>query len=282
MGLTVRGEAKGVRVELDRPKRQPPKRVVLHLPKSRPLLNKLDGVEVVTRSDQTKRWDFPTVVRLYEETRPKPKPIEGLVRMPLATPLKPDQCTLLDLKPLANTDPFTAPFGVPMPKGARLLFTGMPVGVRSVGGVPFEIIDPAKNQGKGFIVLHSPRAPKTIPWPRQAEIQVGQKGKRLFFLGNVHGWGSTDPGAGEWDAVAEHVIHYADGKTQTAPVITGRTAEDWTLEPTATEAWCGLRGKPWHLNVVGVELRPVRVEKIVFRDMGTAAAPVLVAITLER
>jgi hypothetical protein len=303
MNMTVRGEATGVRIELDKPKRNPPKVILLYLPKSRPLLNQLDGVRVLTRSDQKKRWDFPTVVRLYQETRPKPRPIPGLVKLPLEPALKKAQCQLLDLTPLANTDPFTAPFGVPMPKGARLLFTGMPVGERVVGGVPFHIVDPAKNQGRGFIVLHSPRAPKKVPgtfsrnglkgasqkrflepfsWPRQVTIPVKQKGKRLFFLGNVHGWGVDDPGTGKWGAVAEYVIHYADGKTQAVPIITGRTAEDWTLAPEATDVFCGLRGEPWHLNVLGVTVRPVQIERIVFRDLGTRAAPLLVAVTLEK
>ncbi|HOW72935.1 MAG TPA: hypothetical protein PKY77_20230 [Phycisphaerae bacterium] len=64
---------------------------------------------------------------------------------------------MLDVSALANTDPFTAPFGVQNP--GKFLFTGMPVGVQIVGGVPFQIVDPAKNEGRGFIVLHSDKAP---------------------------------------------------------------------------------------------------------------------------
>jgi len=149
--------------------------------------------------------------------------------------------------------------------------------------VPFRIIDPKQNAGRGFIVLHSPKAPSDRKWPHHAEIPVKQTGKRLFFLGNVHGWGSRDEGTHEWGAVAEYVIHYADGQTQTVPLITGRTIEDWTVENReVTEAAWGLEGNPWHLNVLGVELRPVQVEKIVFRDLGTVAAPLLAAVTLEK
>ncbi|MFW6161748.1 MAG: hypothetical protein ACODAJ_03210 [Planctomycetota bacterium] len=281
MGMTVTGEAEGVRVELDRPTRQPPRRITLTLPESRPLLDPLHGVEVVIRPDQAKRWDFPTVVKLYEETRWKPKPIEGLVELPLAKPIPSERCRLLDLAKLANTDPFTAPFGVPQPRGSRYLFTGLPVGDRVVGGVPFRILNPEKNEGAGLLVLHSPKAPQDIEWPKQVEIPVGRQGRRLFFLGNVHGWGVNDAGAGEWGAVAEYVIHYADGATQTVPLITGRTAEDWTRPPEATDVHCGLRGKTWHLNVLGAALRPGVIEKIVFRDLGTPAAPVLVAVTLQ-
>ncbi|HUT32273.1 MAG TPA: hypothetical protein VNE39_02230 [Planctomycetota bacterium] len=280
MSLTVAGKANGVELSLDPPKRNPPKRIVLHLPKSRPLLNKAEGVEVVARADQSKRWDFPTVVKLYQETKPQVKPIPGLVKLPLAEKLKPEQCLSLDLSKLANTDPFAAPFGVPNP--GKFLFTGLRVGEQAIGGVPFQLIDPGKNQGKGLVVLHSPRAPANIPWPKQVEIPVKQQGKRLFFLGNVTGWQPDDEGAGDWGAVAEYVVHYADGQTQTVPLISGRTADDWASPPVATEAHCGLKGEPWHLNVLGVPLRPVAVEKIIFRDLGTPAAPLLAAVTLER
>ena len=67
MNLTVRGKARGVEVKLQPPKRNPPKRIVLRLPKSRPLAGSLKGVEVVQRADQKKRWDLPTVLALYKE-----------------------------------------------------------------------------------------------------------------------------------------------------------------------------------------------------------------------
>jgi hypothetical protein len=72
MGLTIRGTPEGVKVTFDRPRRQAPKRVVLHLPKSRPLIGSLDGVDVIVRPQQKKRWDFPTVVSLYKGMQPKP------------------------------------------------------------------------------------------------------------------------------------------------------------------------------------------------------------------
>jgi len=67
MNLSVRGTAKGVEVELQPPKRDPPKRIVLSLPMSRLLVGSLDGVEVVQRADQRERWDLPAVLALQEE-----------------------------------------------------------------------------------------------------------------------------------------------------------------------------------------------------------------------
>ena len=76
---------------------------------------------------------------------------------------------------------FTAgnPFGVANP--GKFLFTGLAVGVQTVGGVPFRIIDPARNEGRAFVVLHSPQAPANREWPHRVEIPVNGQGERLFF-----------------------------------------------------------------------------------------------------
>jgi hypothetical protein len=281
MSLRIKGTADGVKIEFSPPKRSPPKRIVLHLPESRRPAGTAAGVEVAMRAPQKKHWDFAAVVQLYSANAPALfQPIPGLVELPLDSPLAAQSCQVLDLKPLANTDPFTAPFGVPKP--GKLLFTGMPVGRQVLGGVPLEIIDPAKNNGLGLVVLHSPRAPKGRTWPTQVEIPVRAQGRRVFFLGNIHGWASDDPGTGPSGAVAEYVICYADGQKQTVPLVTGRTIDEWTASPSVSDAFVALSGSPWHLNLVGATLRPVTVEKIIFRDLGTPAAPVLAAVTLEK
>ena len=69
MGMLVRGNGQGVEVRLDRPNRNPPKRIVLHLPASRPLAGSIEGVDVAIRSNQQRRWDYPTVVSLYKKSR---------------------------------------------------------------------------------------------------------------------------------------------------------------------------------------------------------------------
>jgi len=278
MSLLVRGTAQGLKVDLDPPRQPKPPRIVLHLPKSTRLLAGPGGVTVTLRADQSRRWDFPTVVALYQQQAALPtRPIPGLVALPVAAPLSPQQCVLLDLAPLANTDPFNAPFGVVRP--GQYLFTGLPVGDQVIAGIPFRILDPAKNQGRGLVVLQGTGA--SGAFPREVELPVKAQGKRLFVLGNVHGWLPDDEGAGDWGAVAEYVIHYADGQTQTMPLISHRTADDWASAPDATDAVIGLKGERWHLNVLGVTLRDVPVEKVVFRDLGTPAAPVMVAVTLE-
>jgi len=67
MSLRVTGTKKGVQVKLDPPRRQSPKRIFLYLPRSRPLVESVQGVEIIVRSDQKNYWDFPAVVRLYRQ-----------------------------------------------------------------------------------------------------------------------------------------------------------------------------------------------------------------------
>ena len=281
MNLLVRGTAGGIEIRLDPPRRDPPRRMVLHLPRSHPLVGPRENLEVVLRPDQKEHWDFAAVVQRYQDQYPaRVKPIPNLVSLPLASALAAEKCRMLDLSGVANTDPFTAPFGVVRP--GKFLWTGLPLGRQTVGGVPFDILAPARNQGRALVVLHSPRAPKDRTWPKEVVIPVNDKGQRLFLLGNVHGWDPSDAGTGPWGAVAEYRIEYADGQVQTLPLITGRTIDDWASGPEATEVFLGPRGDPWHLNLLGVTLRPVPISRIVFRGLGTQAAPVLVAATLER
>jgi hypothetical protein len=67
LNLRIAGTATGVRVKRDPLWRQPPTRIVLYLPESRPLVEPAEGLDVVLRPDQQQRWDFPTVVRLYRD-----------------------------------------------------------------------------------------------------------------------------------------------------------------------------------------------------------------------
>ena len=279
LAMQVRGTAQGVEVQLELPRRSPPRRVVLHLPSSRPLRGELANVEVRLRPPQKRRWDFATVVQLYEPMQPQPFP--GLLPLPPEEPPQEDRCTLLDLRTMANTDPLTAPFAVPRP--GRLVFAGLPTGRQVVAGVPFDIIDPARNQGRGFVVLQGGDIQGAASrFPQEIALPVNQRGKRVFFLGNVVGWSRGDIGTGDPPAVAEYVIHYEDGGQQRIPLILGRTCDDWVGAGNAEEVYVGMSGDPWHLNVIAAPLRAAAVTKIVFRDLGTASAPVLVAVTVEQ
>lgn len=74
MSLKIHGTAKGVEVKIDPPRRQPPKRIVLHLPNSRPSTKTPKGLVVEYRPDQLRHWDFSTVVETLQNL-PTPVPL---------------------------------------------------------------------------------------------------------------------------------------------------------------------------------------------------------------
>ena len=59
LNLTVRGTNQGVEVKFDPPKRNPPRKIVLTLPKSRPLVGTLAGVQLAERADGTQTVTVP-------------------------------------------------------------------------------------------------------------------------------------------------------------------------------------------------------------------------------
>ncbi len=81
--FVARGTDRGVEVDIVKPARTSPKRIVLYLPKSRPLVKAIEGVDVVVRENQKEKWDYPKVVSLYRrEKDPKsaePAPYEAFV-----------------------------------------------------------------------------------------------------------------------------------------------------------------------------------------------------------
>ncbi|MCY2924710.1 MAG: chitobiase/beta-hexosaminidase C-terminal domain-containing protein, partial [Planctomycetota bacterium] len=83
VSLVVRGTSGGVEVDVVRPARTAPKRIVLHLPKSRPLVRPIEGVDVVVREDQKEKWDYAKVVSLFRQEKdpksPEPRPYEQAV-----------------------------------------------------------------------------------------------------------------------------------------------------------------------------------------------------------
>ncbi len=222
---------------------------------------------------------FASRVAAYlNEAGPALRPIPGVVATPSPEELGDDRCVPLDLSRAATTNSLTAPFKVPNP--GELVFAGLSPGDLTVCGVPMRILDPARNDDKNLVVLHGAGACEILP--REVEVPVGKAGRYICVLGNVTGWAPDDPGTGPWGAVAEYEIRYADGRVQTVPLITGRTADEWTGPASAVDVEVALRGRPWHLNLLTVALQPGLVRSVVFRDRGTPASPVVAAMTLIR
>ena len=82
----------------------------------------------------------------------------------------------------------------------------MPMGLLSLYGVPFRVIDPATNGGCSCVILRAGLGPGTRTdrdeYPRSVSISVGHRTNAFYFLLGV-GWGIEGP-------VATLTVHYAD------------------------------------------------------------------------
>ncbi len=156
----------------------------------------------------------------------------------------------------------------------------MPNGLLEMEGTPFWIA-PARLDVPAAVILGGSAICRAFP-KRVDNIEINSNLTALNFL---HGCAfASDRGAN----VAEYVVHYEDGKTQTIELVYSYNIYAWDDQSTAMSygfAWrtCAQDGR-----LVGVsELRwvnprpDVKVTSIDFVSKGTEASPFLLAITLE-
>jgi len=117
-------------------------------------------------------------------------------------------------------------------------------------GVPFDIIDAGKNNGKSFLMVGGslfggPSRRNCFPY--QADIAVKDKYTTLNFL---HGaaWAAQEPVVFSWAVVFSYIIRYNDGCNVEIPIILNKNITNWTrvidwgnpyILPGAELAWTG-------------------------------------------
>jgi WD40 repeat protein/tetratricopeptide (TPR) repeat protein len=156
-------------------------------------------------------------------------------------------------------------------------------GLHTLAGVTFD--------ARGRVDLHNRRWKLDLP-QQVAGIRIGQECSALHFLHAAH-YAENEPAR----ALAEYVIHYADGTTEIAPAIHGRDIaqhehdDAWNPPSPLTKAWTGKRD--WHsgkrqprsaslYKMIWRNPHPgKRVESLDFRLVPPSASPFLVAITAE-
>jgi len=161
-------------------------------------------------------------------------------------------------------------------------FYGMPFGaVAELGGVPFRLVDPERNEGRGALVLDK---------DQRVTIPVGMTAKRIHFLGHVHHHANFDTLDDLSDVeVARYVVHYDDGTRDEVPLKNLTHCEDVLGTPTAREVRAvrprrcyGQASDSPHVNAFTFSPQPKKIDRIEFVDSGRGANPALVAVTIER
>ena len=86
-------------------------------------------------------------------------------------------------------------------------------GLRSIHGVPFQVIEESRNGGRSVVTFRSPHTRSTggKELPAAINIPVGGRVKALYFL---HGCASARP-----VPFAEYTMHFKTGKKAMVPLI---------------------------------------------------------------
>ena len=157
-------------------------------------------------------------------------------------------------------------------------FREFPVDKQVFGGVPFSIVDPAKNNGKSCLVLGG--LPKKH-LPKEITIPVNQRSVAIYFL-QTCGWGDRN------ERIAEYRIVYDDGSETVVPLVYGRDITGWwSPKNTANSvvAWQGKCAKhaPIGINIFGWNNpNPQKIiRSIKFTSAWAKAVPIMAGITLS-
>lgn len=161
-------------------------------------------------------------------------------------------------------------------------------GTLEVAGVPFELLDPARNPGgRNALVLRGGLHKQwqcNTDMPQRVEIPVGAALERVHVLGGIAGWGfpyvsDTIP-ALRWTWV------YAGGATEEHILRNGVEFADWIrhVDVPGSEFAPGLlKARSWG-QVRQFHVQPERpevVDRIILESFGNDLAPTVLALTAE-
>ena len=160
----------------------------------------------------------------------------------------------------------------------------LPNSVQVFAEAAFDVRGLIQLAGKGAIAETGRDFPQAVEG-----IKVNYKGRKLHFL---HG---TAWGAEEGEKIGEYVLHYANGQTQSIPIVYQRNVTDWWIQdgnPIPTDADIAWTGENEASHKLGYTIQlykytannPFPNEEITtidFVSAMTASAPFLIALTIE-
>jgi hypothetical protein len=148
----------------------------------------------------------------------------------------------------------------------------LPPGEWLANGVPFKVIDAARNGGKGCLILSGGMHESSKALPAKASIAVG--GKRLQKLHFLH---TTTWGNGRGIGF-KYVLTYSDGFVEEIPVVLRESIRDWWSAddlPKGKVAWIGP-------NEVREKVRVYQLEHQITHPKGAQAVLDTIEVVSEK
>jgi len=154
----------------------------------------------------------------------------------------------------------------------------IPAGEQTFRGVPFDIVDPAKNGGRACIVLRGGHGRQDFA--NSASFDVGRKAGVLYFL-HACAWAGR-----KGTQIGEYVVRYTDGKTLRVPLRVGREIFDWWTPADTDECAIGWQGTNAESSNIALGIFPWRnprpdvvVRSVTARTSGKGPVLMLAAVT---
>lgn len=160
-------------------------------------------------------------------------------------------------------------------------FRNMPLGERLFAGVPFNIIDPATNNGKSALILYGKERPY---FPKKVNgIAINTKSKNIYFL-HTAGWGMANGGL-----CHSYVIHYEDGTLKEIPIFWGKSIGSWWSPKPLPDAKIAFETSNIRTGHIGLycykwenPFPDKKVKTIDILSSESNVVPAVVAITIEQ
>jgi len=170
-------------------------------------------------------------------------------------------------------------FTSPAAKGEAFAFPHY--GRYAFRGVPFNVLDPATNDGRNLLILRGgPDGALARRYTTRVRIPVGFRCQAIHVLGGVGGWAYPCDKSRKTAVVVR--IRYDDAATQEVKWVNGHHLADYNGEHDVGGSRRVLLLGKHQLRTLRFATRPTsRITRIEIADSGTPVAPLIAAITAE-
>jgi len=151
---------------------------------------------------------------------------------------------------------------------------------KSVGEIPFVLIDPQGDRVKNVVLLHSTqgRIPPTMP--KSVKVPCNTEAKAIHLLGGVAGWASPYGEKGTLSMIVR--LHYADGSTEDHQLKNGEHIADYIRRVDVPDSKFAFAARGQQVRWLTVTPKKKETIKEVELVKGTdSTAPVVLALTVE-
>ena len=148
-------------------------------------------------------------------------------------------------------------------------------------GVPFVLVDPAKDTVKNAVMLNGPQGVIPPKMPKSVSLPFNGKAKAIHLLSGVSGWGALDANAPKTVSMIVRIT-YDDGKTEDHELKNGVHFADYIRRVDVPQSKYAFALRSQQIRYLTVTpKRDAVVKTIEFVKGPDRTAPIVMAVTVE-